>query len=167
MHRRPFLHFLAALLFGGAGRAATPARPPAFPALPPKVPARTRTSLDEWLRLPMLPIIDEHGLIQVSEPERPTARRLLGTLLSNERATDFHYLGGSEPGFWRRVLPILLFQKIEPEEPPLPDAQYAPWDPNDLIPTYLLAWCTRRQSPRTFRLDRIQLDPEAWKISTT
>jgi predicted DNA-binding transcriptional regulator YafY len=62
---------------------------------------------------------------------------------------DFAYYGGSHPSERRRVRPVLLFQKIHPEEKR---------ETASPAPLYLLAWCLTRQSTRTFRLDRMALD---------
>jgi hypothetical protein len=69
----------------------------------------------------------------------------------------FRYLGGSEPGPIRRVLPTWLFyldyfthyQFVEEDPSEIPDF--------DDSPLFLQAWCQSRNAPRTFRLDRIQL----------
>jgi hypothetical protein len=71
---------------------------------------------------------------------------------------DFHYLGGFEPGKPRQLLPILL-SNIAPDGMP-PGAS----SPN---PHYPVSWCSVRNAPRTFRLDRIQVDfPESNALDT-
>lgn len=142
MQRRNFLQTLASLL--GLTHAA-PARnvglqPGVFEKsiVPPH-----HTPHDSWHRLPLIPLPDEtdaHILL-------PAWQRLIGQTLTRAIHTStpitFTYQGGTTPGAIRTVLPILLFQKS-------PDQKL-----HCNTPTYLLAWCLTRQSPRTFRLDRI------------
>jgi predicted DNA-binding transcriptional regulator YafY len=79
-----------------------------------------------------------------------SALQILTALHEHSGKIEFTYHGGSDPGQSRKVLPILLFQKIHPETDP-----HIPHIPNT-SPIYLLAHCQTRNAPRTFRLDRIQ-----------
>ena len=88
-------------------------------------------------------------------PESATAveQRVGGIVLTQLQeiptALEITYHGGSDPGSRRKIHPILLFRKFEPNA----DAVF-------LHPIYLLARCETRKAPRTFRLDRISLGRE-------
>ncbi len=92
--------------------------------------------------LPRLSFNDLATTVHTDE-ERFHGRLILGHI-ENQTDFEFRYLGGRNPGNSRRVLPILLFSKIELSRPA-----------TDLHMIYLLAFCHTRQQTRTFRLDRI------------
>lgn len=105
-------------------------------------------ALAEWLRLPLRPILDP-GILPPADQK--TAGLLLG-LIPLGQSFGFTYHGGSDPGTRRSVLPVLLFQKFDPELPVT--------EPRE-SPAYLLAFCQTRNAPRIFRLDRIQTVDES------
>jgi len=106
--------------------------------------------LTAWLRLPRFPVLCD-DLPRIAEPhERDLAARILRGIRSGA-PLDFHYLGGSEPGKSRQVLPVLIFTTSLDSSPS--DSE------GPKKPLYLLAWCLVRNAPRTFRFDRIQIDP--------
>ena len=83
----------------------------------------------------------------------PDQRELAAQILQRMRSGTpftFQYLGGSEPGTRRQVLPVMLFTTDDDTNP----ASCQP----ELGPIYLLAWCQSRNAPRTFRLDRMSAD---------
>ena len=143
MTRRTLLGLFSALLTPRLpGSAPQETRPAGMhPEIDPWFPAST---LDDWLRLPMRPILDPEILPTAYQK---LARQLLERMTDGQ-PVDFTYHGGSDPGTLRRVLPVLLFQKLDPELPEI-DALGEP--------TYLLAYCQTRNAPRTFRLDHITL----------
>lgn len=101
--------------------------------------------LQEWQRLPRLPVISA-DLPQIANPQESHLAALILQRIRSGSPFDFHYFGGSEPGKLRRVLPVLVFSTA------VDDVPYGEGVPN---PTYLLAWCLTRSAPRTFCLDRI------------
>ncbi len=116
--------------------------------LPSFTPQINESALKAWLRMPMQPIHFEKDLpVGISEIEREQATDLMDAIGKTESLIQFIYSGGSEPENSRQVLPILLFQKIDPENTDL----QAP----NISPIYLLAHCQTRNAPRTFRLDRM------------
>jgi hypothetical protein len=150
MIRRTFFHLLAGIPLPGLrwheGLSPESADPPPKPV--PSLPDNDTPDpewLQEWQRLPRLPVISA-DLPQIADPqERALAARILQRIRSGS-PLDFQYFGGSEPGKLRRVLPALVFSTA------VDDMPYGEGVPN---PTCLLAWCFTRSAPRTFRLDRI------------
>jgi len=102
--------------------------------------------LQQWLRLPRLPLISA-DLEQIGDPQERDLAALILQRIRSGIPFDFRYFGGSEPGKLRRVLPVLVFTTA-PDDLPC-----GAGDPN---PLYLLAWCQSRNAPRTFRLHRMQ-----------
>ena len=155
MDRRALFQFVAALFGIPLGAAEDSSMEPAAlpldlaPApggggpLPP-------SWLEEWLRLPMQPLIRPADLADCRD-ER--VRNLAETILSHPAGgvpLVFHYDGGSDPGSLRSVLPVLLFRKFDPDLPASERTAEAA-----SRPIYLLAHCQVRRAPRTFRLDRM------------
>lgn len=95
--------------------------------------------------MPRLPVVSA-DLPQIGDPQERALAALILQHIRSGSAYDFYYFGGSEPGKFRRVLPVLVFTTA------LDDLPCGAGDPN---PLYLLAWCQYRDAPRTFRLDRI------------
>lgn len=152
MTRRTLLEALSALFIPAPAFAA--AGPGSFPAktspddsdcvdrsMPP-------SSLDAWLRLPMQPLLAAADV----PPACRDASAWVFESLSVGAALSFIYEGGSEPGTRRRAIPVLLFQKIDPDFP-----EQALFDK----PVYLFAFCQTRNAPRIFRLDRMSLGHRA------
>jgi hypothetical protein len=104
--------------------------------------------LDAWLQLPRLPFMSNHLplLVEGRIIEWFIASLLMEHIRKGEPFVIF-YRGGSEPGAYRKVLPVFLFT--------VPADPAAPLDARE--PVYLLAHCLTRKAARTFRLDRIQL----------
>lgn len=151
MIRRTFFHLLAGIpLPGLRWHEGLFPKSIGYPAKPAPFPSSNDTPdpewLQEWLRLPRLPVVSaDLPLIGV-----PQERDLVALILQRIRSGspfDFRYFGGSEPGKLRRVLPVLVFTTA------LDDMPCGAGDPNSL---YLLAWCQSRAAPRTLRLDRMQ-----------
>lgn len=128
---------------GEVPQADTVARAPA-----PSAAATDPEWLQEWLRLPRLPLLQEDFSVIPNLEERSLVALILVSIGLGE-PFEFQYFGGSEPGTSRRVLPVMLFTTE------LDDMVCGVGTPN---PIYLLAWCQGRQAPRTFRLDRMCLD---------
>lgn len=83
-------------------------------------------------------------------PDRAVEWFLASLSLSHIRSCKsiaFFYQGGSEPGVFRRVLPMFLF--TVPADLANPDFS------RECV--YLLAHCPKSQAARIFRLDRISL----------
>ena len=98
--------------------------------------------LSAWLRHPIQPVWDSPAPHLLDHPDDP-----IDVLLHCIREHDqiaIRYLGGSGPGSERLISPALLFRKLKPV-------------PSESGPTYLLAWCHRRNELRTFRLDRMSI----------
>lgn len=150
MIRRTFFHLLAGVPLPGLRwhegfspkSAASPPKPvPFLPANDPPDPEW----LQEWLRLPRLPVVSV-DLPQIADPQERDLAALILQRIRSGRPFDFQYFGGSEPGKLRCVLPVLVFTTA------LDDLPCDAGDPN---PLYLLGWCQSRNAPRTFRLDRM------------
>lgn len=108
--------------------------------------AETEEWLEAWQCLPRVPLVREQfpqfgkdRQVEWFNASRITCR------IHEGREFGFIYEGGSEPGTWRNVLPVLLF--TVPAHPESPDLTREP--------VYLLAHCLKRNAVRTFRLDRI------------
>lgn len=109
--------------------------------------------LEEWLRLPLLPVVSDADLEACHDPQVLGVASRIREGFGRGEALVFHYHGGSEPGMVRSVLPVLLFRKFDP-------AVYVSFTkPVETTsgPIYLLAHCQTRKSARTFRLDRMEL----------
>ena len=149
MIRRSFFQSLvAALLPGPVLAAAKLAQPPCEQtarALHNSAPVEDPEWLKEWQRLPRLPLIPEDFSVIPNLEERSLVALILVSIGLGE-PFQFQYLGGSEPGKHRRVLPVMLFTISRDGE------SLGMGTPN---PIYLLAWCQTRRAPRTFRLDRM------------
>lgn len=104
--------------------------------------------LNAWQRLPRVPLVRDQipGLGEKRSAEWFHAA-LISYRIREGRPFDFFYQGGSEPGAWRSVHPVLLF--TAPTQPGPPDLTREP--------LYLLAHCLKRHAVRTFRLDRLHL----------
>jgi hypothetical protein len=109
--------------------------------------------LENWLRLPMQPILSAGDLgVGVHPPIRDVATSIL-SCPKGGKPLRFRYRGGTDPGSPRSVLPVLLFRKIDPAAPVSDSDDGA----KPLAPLYLLAHCLTRGEARTFRLDRIEM----------
>lgn len=109
--------------------------------------------LEDWLRLPMQPILSAGDL---GVGVHPAIRNVATSILSRPKdgkLLRFRYRGGTDPGSPRSVLPVLLFRKIDPAGP----ARDSDDGAKPLTPLYLLAHCLTRGEARTFRLDRIEM----------
>jgi len=85
--------------------------------------------LQRWQVAPRLPI---------TTSSEPHLRRWLKAIRSG-RVVSVRYFGGDTPGAVRRISPSALFQ-VE-----------------DFPGVYLSAYCHKRQKPRTFRCDALEL----------
>lgn len=131
MQRRNFLScLLAAFVPPVVGRAAQR----------PIDPDPSKTPLSTWLRHPIQPVWDSPNPHLLDHPLDPID--ILLHCIHERNQIAIHYLGGSRPGSERLISPALLFRKLKPA-------------PSESDPTYLLAWCHRRNELRTFRVDRI------------
>jgi hypothetical protein len=152
MTRRTLLEALSALIIPAPAFAA--AGPGSFPAMtsPDDSACSDRrtypSGLEAWLRLPMQPLL----AVADVPPACREASAWVFEGLSVGVALSFIYEGGSEPGTRRSAIPVLLFQKIDPDFP----VQEA-FDK----PVYLFAFCQTRNAPRIFRLDRMSLGHRA------
>lgn len=119
----------------------SPSAATASPESPPDRPG-------SWLSLPRLPLMRQH-LKSLGETRATDCfvAALAMERIRTGKALGFFYQGGSEPGSFRVVLPVLLF--TVPIHAGAPDLKREP--------VYLLAHCRTRQAARTFRLDRISL----------
>ena len=148
MTRRTLLEALSALFIQAPAFAA--AGPGSFPAMtsPDDSACADRptppSGLEAWLRLPMQPLLAAADV----PPACREASAWVFEGMSVGAALSFIYEGGSEPGTRRSAIPVLLFQKIDPDFP-----EQAPFDK----PVYLFAVCETRNAPRIFRLDRMSL----------
>ncbi len=152
MERRNFITAITSLFgpaaFGSlrAGRHDCPGRPGTSAESSPigsSTKSEDEDALAAWRRLPMQPIIAMADL-DFNSSDFPTAVWILIRLSNPEAFLEFFYNGGTEPGSRRRVLPAILYHKIQ--DPALPHP-----------PLYLLGWCTQRNAPRNFRVDRISI----------
>ena len=148
MIRRTFFHLLAGIPLPGlrwhqglSPKSADPAPKPV--PFPPSNDTPDPEWLQEWLRLPRLPVVSA-DLPLIADPQERDLVALILQRIRSGSPFDFRYFGGSEPGKLRRVLPVLVFTTA------LGDQPCGAGDPN---PLYLLAWCQYRNAPRTFRLD--------------
>ena len=148
MIRRTFFQLLAGIPIPrigwheGPSPKSTGPPPKPVPLLPANDPPDPEW-LQEWLRLPRLPVISA-DLPHIADPQERDLAALILQRIRSGSPFDFHYFGESEPGKLRRVLPVLVFTTA------LDDMPCGAGDPN---PLYLLAWCQYRNAPRTFRLD--------------
>ena len=140
-----------------ATKSPPPASTPSGPSLPPAAEIPQPEWLQEWVGIPRLEIAPDH-LPNHSDAHQRLVAEGIFPRIHNGTPFTFRYLGGSQPGVLRQVLPVQLFcldyfSYFYPrcEDP----ADIA--DP-DVVPIYLLAWCLSRKAPRTFRLDRIRID---------
>ncbi len=146
MTSRTLLEALSALFIPVPAFAA--AGPGSFPAITSPVDSACAnrptppSCLEAWLRLPMQPLL---AVADVPPACREAAAWVFGSL-SVGAALSFIYEGGSEPGTRRSAIPVLLFQKIDPDFPE-----------QDLFdkPVYLFAFRQTRNAPRIFRLNRM------------
>lgn len=108
--------------------------------------AKTDAGLDTWQRLPRVPVVRSQFPQFGKERQLEWFNALrIKCCIQEGRGFGFIYEGGSEPGTWRNVLPVLLF--TVPAHSGSPDLRREP--------VYLLAHCLKRNAVRTFRLDRI------------
>jgi len=146
---------------GGAAAAAGPTLvaavgpvPGNLPAPDPSVPEASvpEAWLEHWQRLPMRPLVGRGDLEDGGDPRvRSLALTILGRLGGGEPLA-FRYFGGSESGAVRAALPVMLFRKFDPDLAECGSgAGQAPG------PVYLLAHCLKREAPRTFRLERMEM----------
>ena len=159
MIRRSFVQLLSGMFFPRPDRRAAllpiPAPTPSAPLLPaaaiPEPPW-----LREWRRIPRLDIAPQDLPGHNDAHQRLVAEGVFSRIHHGTPFT-FRYLGGSQPGVVRQVLPVQLFclDDYSYFYPRCEDPADIP-DP-DVVPIYLLAWCLTRNAPRTFRLDRIQI----------
>ncbi len=134
--RKSFLHALAALstapLATGGGETLGSGLPrQVVPEIP--LPPEPELSLREWQAAGRTPILNS---------EEPVERFFIRALRLNQ-SVDFTYAGGSSFGAQRRVHPVLLY-RVE-----------------GYPASYVTGFCELRQEIRTFRLDRVQLQPAA------
>lgn len=152
MTRRTLLEALSALFIPAPAFAAV--GPGSFPAMssPDDSACAERLTppscLESWLRLPMQPLL----AVADVPPACREASAWVFEGMSVGTALSFIYEGGSEPGTRRSAIPVLLFQKIDPDFP-----ERASFDK----PVYLFALCQTRNAPRIFRLDRMSLERRA------
>jgi len=161
MIRRTFFHLLSGFLLPRpdllAAKLPKPALPPLGTMLPPAAELSDPEWLREWRRIPRLEIAPK-DLPDHNDPHQRSIAADIFPCIHHGTPFTFRYLGGSEPGLVRQVLPVLLFRldyfgychehREDPADVPDPA----------VVPIYLLAWCLSRNAPRTFRLDRMQTD---------
>ena len=159
MIRRTFFQLFSGLLLPPTNLLAAipsiPALPPMGPMLPPAAEITQPEWLGEWRRIPRLEIAPE-DLPDHNDPHQRALAEDIFPRIRNGTPYTFRYLGGSQPGGVRTVLPVQLFRLDyfsyfyyrcdDPADIPDPD----------VVPFYLLAWCQARNAPRTFRLDRMR-----------
>lgn len=126
--------------------------PTSAPGPVPGTSPATPAWLEDWLRLPMRPVVDERDL---EGCEDCRVRNLASRILARPGGDPlvFRYLGGSEPGRERSVLTVLLFRKFDPAVTNVDTESIEVASAT----IYLLAHCQIRGSARTFRLDRMEL----------
>ncbi len=112
--------------------------------------------LQEWREIPKLEVFAK----DLPDHEDPHQRALGEVILGHigeGRPFTFRYVGGSEPGAVRTVLPTLLFclDYLSYYEFRIDDRGDIPYGPQ--MPIYLLGWCQTRQAARYFRLDRMEM----------
>lgn len=164
MIRRSFFQTLAATVFPSpvfahklhtAGNCHDPSVPSRPPESVSSMDSEDPEWLVEWQGLPRLPLLAD-DLPEIGDTREHALATLILHRIRSGSPFDFHYLGGSEPGKIRRVLPVLLFHTA------LDDMPCGAGRPN---PIYLLAWCLSRSAPRNFRLDRMKVDiPRAFLL---
>ena len=119
---------------------------PSSPAA--SLPDNTPHHLDAWQRLPRLPLTRRQlAQFRDTRDNESFIAALLIHRIHIGKPVTFTYHGGSTPGQPRTALPTFLF--TVPTDLLNPDLAREPF--------YLLAHCTSRNAPRTFRLDRIRL----------
>lgn len=101
--------------------------------VPPRAPARTGPWLADWRQFHWVPLF---------ESVHPTAQRLILAVQRHEMLA-LRYWGGSTPGVARRVSPGLVFQA------------------GGCGPLYVSGYCHLRRQERVFRVERVELLPEA------
>ncbi|MEI7956506.1 MAG: hypothetical protein WCJ66_15170 [Verrucomicrobiota bacterium] len=161
MIRRTFLQLFSGILLPNsdqlAAKSPAPAWMPLRPILQPTAEISHPEWLREWKRIPRLEIAPD-DLPDRSDDHQMSIEARLFQHIHNGRPLFFRYLGGSQPGLVRQVLPVQLFSldhfsysylRCE-DSTGIPDL--------DVAPIYLLAWCLTRNAPRTSRLDRIQIN---------
>ena len=126
---------------------------------PPVTPSPDPEWLREWRQIPRLEVCSEDLPFHNDPHQRALAADILLCIHSGTPFT-FRYLGGSGPGEIRSVFPTWLFFLDY-----FSHYQYLVDDPGEIpeaadCPIYLLAWCQSRSAPRTFRLDRIEPQPQ-------
>lgn len=163
MIRRTFVQLISGMLLPSpqllAGLAAKPALPPLEAMSRPPADVSAPAWLREWKKIPRLEIAPD-DLPDHRDPHQRALAADIFPCIHNGIPYPFCYMGGSEPGLVRKVLPVQLFildyfsyyyQRCDdPGEIPDPD----------IVPIYLLAWCLTRNAPRTFRLDRMHKTPQ-------
>lgn len=152
MIRRSFFGLLSGVflprpLWAAASHAGEPSPSDTRKWISPPVATSDPEWLSEWMRLPRLPLIPDDFAVIPDLEERSLVALILVSIGLGE-PFQFQYLGGSEPGKHRRVLPVLLFTTSRDGE------FFGMGTPNRI---YLLGWCQTRQAARTFRLDRMEM----------
>ena len=133
--------------------------PPSGPPLPPPVEDPLPEWLREWQRIPRLEVTPEALALHGDLHQRAIAASIFHRI-DDYTPFTFRYLGGSQPGRIRRVLPVQLFGLDDSGHRGSHGDSVANLPgPGDGAPIYLLAWCLSRNAPRTFRLDRMQASP--------
>jgi len=161
MIRRTFFQLFSGILLPNpdqlAAKSPAPAWMPLRPILQPTAENSQPEWLREWKRIPRLEIAPD-DLPDRSDDHQMSIAASLFQHIHNGRPFSFRYLGGSQPGLVRQVLPVQLFSldHFSFFYPRCEDSADIP-DP-DVAPIYLLAWCLTRNAPRTLRLDRIQIN---------
>jgi hypothetical protein len=159
MIRRSFFQTLAAAVLPqpllAAAKPLQPVCDPSARTLHNPAPVHDPDWLREWREIPKLEIFAK----DLPDHDDPHQRALGDVILRHIGAGlpfTFRYLGGSEPGAVRTVLPTLLFSPdFCPYRMCYEDPTELP-DPSE-VPIYLLGWCQTRQAARTFRLDRMEM----------
>ena len=162
MIRRAFRHFSGILAPRPHLLAAIrpePGSTPTGPPLPPSAAAPLPEWLREWQRIPRLELTPE-GLAGHGDPRQRSIAASIFQRIDDSTPFTFRYLGGSQPGRVRRVLPVQLFGLDDSGHCCCRgDSAAALPGPATGAPIFLLAWCLSRNAPRTFRLDRMHTSP--------
>jgi hypothetical protein len=160
MIRRSFFQSLAAALLPqpvlAAAKAMQPGCEPTARALHIPTPILNPEWLHEWRELPKLEIFSK-DLPDHEDPHQRDLGEVILRHIGEGRPFTFRYVGGSEPGAVRTVLPTLLFSPdyLSYYEFRVDDPGDIPYGPQ--MPIYLLGWCQTRYAARTFRLDRMEI----------
>lgn len=159
MIRRSFFQTLAAALLPqpviAIAKTAQPGCEPPARALHNTSPIRNPEWLQEWREIPKLEIFTK-DLPDHEDPHQRDLGEVILRHIGEGNSFTFRYMGGTEPGAVRTVLPTLLFSTdFCPHRMCYEDPTALP-APNE-TPIYLLGWCHTRQAARYFRLDRMEL----------